>query len=143
MNLRCILHPARAGALLLMFGLLFLASARSQAQVVDCTVCDHFTIGVSSSLSCPVTICYLLSPVAQPVCTTVTAGGEIRIPCPVYQVWVNTCSGPYSIIPASSTATCSPLLKFAVGCCAKICSVPGRCPRLEITPEPCSSLGCP
>lgn len=143
MNIRCILHPARAAALLVMSAMLFLATTRGQAQVVDCTICDHFTIAVNANLSCPVTICYLLSPVAQPICTSVNPGDELRIPCPAYQVWVNTCSGPHSIIPASSTATCSSLLKFAVGCCGRICSVPGRCPRLEIVPEPCSSLSCP
>jgi hypothetical protein len=145
MNIRCML-PARVAALLVIIAALFLAPAAGQAQAVDCSRCDHFTIGVSPNLNCSVEICYSLSPEGVVICRTVGPGRSITIPCPVYEAWVNTCSGPYYIVPGPSDALCSPSLKFAAGCCGRICNVPNPddvCTRLEIQPLPCSSISCP
>ena len=133
---------ARTAALLVMLAALFLAPA-AQAQLVDCTTCDHFTIGASSNLNCSVTICYTTG--AIDICQTVAPGQSIKIPCTASRVWTFTCSGIHTIYPSSSTALCGPALKFEDGCCARICTVPStdNCTRLEIQPLPCLTPGCP
>jgi len=144
MNTRCMI-PARLAALVVMIAALFLASATAQAQLVDCSVCDSFTVAGNRFLACSVTICYSTPSSPIDICQTVGAGQSIKIPCTANQVWVSTCSGSYSIVPASSTARCSPPLKFAAGCCGQICNVPNVdiCTKLEIQPLPCSSTSCP
>jgi hypothetical protein len=60
-------------------------------------------------------------------------------------VWVNTCNGQYTIIPANVVANCSPSLHFTPDCCGRICDVPSidTCPHIEVQPTPCSSPTCP
>lgn len=67
------------------------------------------------------------------------------IPCPVYQAWVNTCTGQYYIVPPRADAICSPVLSFARDCCGQICIVNGtdRCTHLEIQPVQCTADVCP
>lgn len=144
MTIRCTLQ-ASVRSLLLAMALLLVASAAGKAQAVDCNHCDHFTFAVRADLNCSVTICYVPSPIDDSLCITVAPGGSVRIPCDVSRVWVKTCSGNYSIIPANAVALCSGPLKFASDCCGKICIVPSldTCPRLEVQPLPCAGLGCP
>jgi len=144
MNTRCT-AAARVAAFLLMAAALFMASTATQAQVIDCSQCDHFTFAVNARMECAVEICYTPSPLGPIVCKKVNPGESVRIPCSVYQAWVNTCSGRYYLIPSTHIALCSPELKFAVGCCGKICNVPSPdvCTRIEVQPEPCASLSCP
>ena len=142
---RCTL-AARVAAFLLMVAMLVTAATTAQAQAIDCSQCGQFTFAVNRQMGCAVTICYATSPVGGIVCKTLNPGESVRIDCSVYQVWVNTCSGPYYLlVPSPHGALCSPVLKFAVGCCGSICNVPSPdiCPRIEVLPEPCVSLSCP
>ncbi|HVZ40115.1 MAG TPA: hypothetical protein VHI13_12630 [Candidatus Kapabacteria bacterium] len=141
---RCSL-PVRAAAFIIALAALFLAPTTGSAQAIDCGRCDHFTFAVSGSLNCSVTICYVPAPIGDPLCQSVAPGGSVSIPCSVSRVWVNTCSGQYSLIPANAVGTCSPVLKFAAGCCGRICNVPSQdaCSRIEAQPAPCDTPGCP
>jgi hypothetical protein len=142
---RCTL-AARIAAFLVMTVALFAATTTAQAQAIDCSQCGRFTFAVSRAMNCSVTICYADSPVGGIVCKTLNPGESTSIDCSVYQVWVNTCSGPYYLlVPSPHGALCSPELKFAVGCCGQICNVPSAdlCPRLEVQPRQCASLSCP
>lgn len=144
MNTRCTL-TARVAAILLAAVALFAVTTTTKAQVIDCSNCNHFTFAVNAGMSCPVTICYNYSPLGPVVCRTVAPGGSAIIDCSVYEAWVNTCSGNYYLIPSPHVALCSPSLKFAVGCCGRICNVPSPdvCTKIEVQPEPCASLSCP
>ncbi|HVZ40116.1 MAG TPA: hypothetical protein VHI13_12635 [Candidatus Kapabacteria bacterium] len=141
---RCSL-PVRAAAFIIALAALFLAPTAGSAQVIDCSRCDHFTFAVSPNLNCSVTICYVPAPIGDPLCQSVAPGHSVSIPCSVSRLWVNTCSGQYSLIPANVAATCSPSLKFADGCCGHICNGPSidLCTRLEVLPLPCATPGCP
>ncbi|MEP7217285.1 MAG: hypothetical protein ABI876_00130 [Bacteroidota bacterium] len=144
MTTRCT-FIARVLGLLALLAVLFLAPATGSAQSVDCVNgCDHFTVRVGH-LACDVTLCYQLSPSGPTICTTLTPGSTTSIPCTGYQAWVNTCSGPYYLIPSTIAARCSRILKFAAGCCGQICNGPStdRCTALDITSAPCSSDSCP
>lgn len=144
MNTRCTL-TSRAAAFLIALAALFIAPAAGRAQAVDCNRCDQFTISVNPGMHCAVTICYAVDPAGAIVCATVRPGRSITIPCPVYRLWVNTCTGPYYIIPAAADVLCSPILSFASDCCGRVCVVPSPdlCTRLEIQPTPCVSDQCP
>jgi hypothetical protein len=128
-----------------MLAALFFAPAASHAQAINCQQCPEFTLAVSPNLACAVTVCYVVTPFTLPVCKTLNQGDEITLKCSYDKVWVNTCSGPYYLIPSLSGAICSRELKFAVGCCGNICNVPSptMCTRLEVQPAPCASLSCP
>ncbi|MDB5036265.1 MAG: hypothetical protein JWQ98_3506 [Chlorobi bacterium] len=143
MNTRCTL-AVRAFAFLALLTALFLAPSIGSAQAVDCGRCDHFTIRVGH-LNCDLQICYQLTPDTRAICLIVPPGGTVTIPCPAYQAWVNTCSGPHYLVPSSTAARCSPILKFAAGCCGQICVGPSvdRCTALDVTPAPCETAGCP
>lgn len=141
MNTRSMLF-ARVAALLVIFSAMFFAPSATQAQAIDCSVCDHFTFAVNSGLSCPVTICGSIG--ATEICRTVAPGQSVSIPCSVDRVWVVTCSGPYTILPSSSSS-CTPALKFDAGCCGQICTTPSKdfCSRIEVQPLPCLTPTCP
>ncbi|MDB5036266.1 MAG: hypothetical protein JWQ98_3507 [Chlorobi bacterium] len=144
MTTRCT-FSVRALALLALLAVLFLMPAAGRAQSVDCVNgCDHFTVKVGR-LACDLTLCYQLSPSGPTFCLNLAAGSTTRVPCTNYQAWINTCSGPYYLIPSTSAALCSPILKFAAGCCGQICNAPStdHCTVLDITPAPCSSDACP
>ncbi|MBS1912232.1 MAG: hypothetical protein JST22_09630 [Bacteroidetes bacterium] len=143
MNTRCTL-PARLAALVLLLAALVLVPAAGHAQTINCNTCDHFTFAVSPNLNCAVTICYSHSQLGPVICETVKPGTSIVITCPIYQAWVNTCSGRYFLVPGAA-ANCTPDLKFAADCCGHICNVPSAdlCSRLEAQPVPCATPGCP
>lgn len=122
-----------------------LAPAAGQAQAINCSQCRTFTLAVHPDMACAITVCYVTSPFTLPVCKTLDPGKEADFPCNVHEAWVQTCSGPFLLIPANNVALCSPELKFAIGCCGRICNVPSPtvCTRLEVQPRPCASLSCP
>ena len=144
MNTRCII-AARVAAFIVMVAALFLAPASGHAQAIDCRNCKQFTIVNHKEMNCAVTVCYRLAPIGIDICKTLSPGDETTIPCDAIQAWVSTCSGPYYLIPADHISLCSRELRFAVGCCGKICNAPSPtiCTRLEIQPLPCASLSCP
>lgn len=144
MNIRCT-SAARIAAFLLVAAVLFMASTSANAQSPDCSRCDHFTLGVSAQMNCAITVCYTYSPEGPVFCKTIGPGRAVDINCTPYQAWINTCSGPYYFIPATSDVECSPYLKFADNCCGRLCVVPSPtlCSRLEVQPSPCLTPGCP
>jgi hypothetical protein len=144
MNTRCTL-AARITALAVIIAALFLIPAAGRAQLIDCNQCDHITFAVRADMGCDITVCFAHSPGGPALCTNVAPGNEITINCPISELWVNTCSGPYYLVPSPVAARCTPLLKFAAQCCGTVCVVPSvdLCTRLEVRPAPCLSRTCP
>ncbi|HVZ40114.1 MAG TPA: hypothetical protein VHI13_12625 [Candidatus Kapabacteria bacterium] len=138
-------YRASTTAFIITVAALFLVPTAGRSQIIDCTHCDHFTFAVRADLNCSVTICYVPAPDGTTICKTVTPGSSIAIPCTSSLAWVNTCSGRYSLIPAAGVTPCSPVLKFAAGCCGRICNVPSQdaCSRIEVQPAPCDTPDCP
>jgi hypothetical protein len=143
MTTRC--NPlARASALLVLILALFAIPSSTRAQ--DACRCDYTTIAVESDVNCKVTICYQLSPDSRPICIVIEPGTKVRIPCPVYEADIVTCSGNYPVISNSPViARCTPSLSVPGFCCVRACrgaDVNG-CPLVTISAASCLGRPCP
>jgi hypothetical protein len=143
MTTRC--NPlARASALLVLILALFAIPSSTRAQ--DACRCDATIIAVDANVNCKITVCYQLTPSGPTFCKTIEPGTKGKIPCPVWQASIVTCTGDYVIIDNNPVISiCTPSLSVPGGCCIKACrgSDAAGCSVITISPAVCLVRPCP
>jgi|GEM_PF-1948505 len=142
MTSRC--NPIAFAAACLMF-MMALWAMPAQVRAQAPCACDHYTIRVDPSVSCKVQICWAVSPFGQRICQTVAPGGSVRIPCPVYQATITTCTGSYALISDTPwSSICTEGLSIPGGCCVRGCWGIDRegCPVITLAPWHCTGASC-
>ena len=128
----------RAAALLLLT--LALLGLPQMLRAQEKCFCDHYTFRVDAGVGCKVAIAWTFSPKGPVFTQTLGPGDKYKIPCPVYEAYIETCQGSYTILPIDPAGrVCSPILTIVSGCCIQACYGIDRegCRTIDIKPAGC------